>query len=314
MGSRDRGRAFLLGVKDESGQSIYPALLFSIPNIYPSTSYNKVSRNYRSSIFQFPFGVLALMPRPHQRHSLSFDLPQEYDTIHKHSWMVNEENKTLLPQSLKRCCKCNQTLALSFYHKNRSRPDGLGAYCKPCNKRAYIEPKSEIICQRVKAYQAANPEKRKASRLRDKQKPQNRLRKTIKRRIKDILNGAQPTERFQSYIGCTPKSLKIYVESLFQEGMTWENYGIDGWHLDHIIPTNAFNHDNPSHVRWCWNYKNLRPLWGDENGQKSDSLDSGRSVRELRESDAKELHQQIGTKLESLGIATQMEYHQSLLS
>lgn len=96
--------------------------------------------------------------------------------------------------------------------------------------------------------------------------------------------------------------------------MTWDNYGIDSWHIDHIIPTNAFDHQKPTHISWCWNYKNLRPLWGEENEQKSDTLDNGQSVRELKQTDTNELHRQIGIKLESLEIVSQIEYHQSLLT
>jgi len=42
-------------------------------------------------------------------------------------------------------------------------------------------------------------------------------------------------------IGCNIDHVKKHLESLFKEGMTWENYGINGWHIDHIMPCSSFN-------------------------------------------------------------------------
>jgi len=36
------------------------------------------------------------------------------------------------------------------------------------------------------------------------------------------------------YLGTTIKEYKKYLESKFEEGMTWENYGM--WEIDHIAP------------------------------------------------------------------------------
>ena len=35
---------------------------------------------------------------------------------------------------------------------------------------------------------------------------------------------------------CKFNELKEYIESKWLEGMSWENYGPKGWHIDHIIP------------------------------------------------------------------------------
>ena len=37
-------------------------------------------------------------------------------------------------------------------------------------------------------------------------------------------------------VGCDLQTLKEYIEKQFKEGMTWENHGFYGWHIDHIIP------------------------------------------------------------------------------
>ena len=57
------------------------------------------------------------------------------------------------------------------------------------------------------------------------------------------------------------KELKIHIESLFEEGMTWENWG--EWHIDHIKPLCTFDKETPAHIVNA--LSNLRPLWAKEN-------------------------------------------------
>lgn len=47
--------------------------------------------------------------------------------------------------------------------------------------------------------------------------------------------------------------------------MNWENYGYYGWHVDHIQPCNTFDLTKPEELKQAFNYKNLRPLWWNEN-------------------------------------------------
>jgi hypothetical protein len=69
-------------------------------------------------------------------------------------------------------------------------------------------------------------------------------------------------------LGCSIPELKTYLESKFQEGMSWENWGIYGWHIDHIIPLDAFNLTNREEFLKACHYTNLQPLWAEENLKK----------------------------------------------
>ena len=69
-------------------------------------------------------------------------------------------------------------------------------------------------------------------------------------------------------MGCTIPYLKKYLESQFNEGMTWENHGENGWHIDHIKPCAAFDLTKPEEQKKCFHYTNLQPLWGNENHEK----------------------------------------------
>lgn len=54
--------------------------------------------------------------------------------------------------------------------------------------------------------------------------------------------------------------------------MSWDNYGMYGWHIDHIKPCSSFDLSNPAEQKICFHYTNLQPLWAKENlskGKKS---------------------------------------------
>lgn len=73
-------------------------------------------------------------------------------------------------------------------------------------------------------------------------------------------------------LGCSWEEFKAHIESLFQEGMTWENRGKDGWHLDHIILVSYFDFTIEENQRICFNWRNLQPLWKEDNLRKKDKL------------------------------------------
>lgn len=52
-----------------------------------------------------------------------------------------------------------------------------------------------------------------------------------------------------------------YIELKFTNGMTWENYGNNGWHIDHIQPCAVFDLSDPEQQKQCFHYTNLQPLW-----------------------------------------------------
>jgi len=88
---------------------------------------------------------------------------------------------------------------------------------------------------------------------------QNNIRVMCRRVVKDLSLGKKPTKTVE-WVGCTSEQLKTYFESLFQEGMTWENYG--EWHVDHIRPICSFLPEEWEEVN---HYSNLRPLWAEDN-------------------------------------------------
>jgi hypothetical protein len=71
-------------------------------------------------------------------------------------------------------------------------------------------------------------------------------------------------------VGCTPQFLKEHLEKQFKDGMNWENYGLYGWHIDHIIPLSSAE-DEDGVYKLC-HYTNLQPLWAFDNLSKGSKI------------------------------------------
>ena len=74
-------------------------------------------------------------------------------------------------------------------------------------------------------------------------------------------------------IGCSVKKLLAHLESQFLTGMTWDNYGRKGWHIDHVIPCASFDLSRPDHQRKCFHYTNLRPAWYHHNEGRGSKIE-----------------------------------------
>lgn len=69
-------------------------------------------------------------------------------------------------------------------------------------------------------------------------------------------------------LGCSLDELRSYLESKFLTGMTWNNRGRDGWHIDHVIPLAYFDlTDREQFLKAC-HYTNLQPMWAIDNYKK----------------------------------------------
>lgn len=97
---------------------------------------------------------------------------------------------------------------------------------------------------------------------------EHRIVDRLRNRINCALKGRRKADHTKELIGCSVEFLKIWLELQFQPGMSWENYGFYGWHVDHIIPCCQFNLTDPVQQKICFHYTNLQPLWAYDNISK----------------------------------------------
>jgi hypothetical protein len=95
-----------------------------------------------------------------------------------------------------------------------------------------------------------------------------RLRMNLRHRIWGALRGATKADSLDQLVGCDAQTLMAHLEAQFTDRMTWENYGKNGWHVDHVKPCASFDLTDPEQQRACFHYTNLQPLWWDENIRK----------------------------------------------
>lgn len=96
----------------------------------------------------------------------------------------------------------------------------------------------------------------------------DRLRATMNRALRR--QWVEKSMRTMDLIGCSVEEVKAHIASQFVNGMAWENKGT--WHVDHIVPLAAFDLQDVEEQKVAFNWKNLQPLAGRDNHQKSDKL------------------------------------------
>ena len=137
--------------------------------------------------------------------------------------------------------------------------------------RAYVEVNKKEIKAKTKTRWDALTEEEKAIRRKKRQElkkknPNYRAIKACRRRLARYVQ--KKTSNTVELLGCSPIELRLHLESLWMQGMSWDNYGLEGWHIDHKLPITSFNLSCPEQVKKCFHYTNLQPLWAKDNLSK----------------------------------------------
>lgn len=185
------------------------------------------------------------------------------------------------------CSKCKVDKELCEFQIDTSKKSGYKSNCKNCcsvQQKIYKKNNSVLISIKRKKYYEDNKEKEKKlqklyrdtrkEKLLEKQKekyqsdPLYKMKVNVRRRINKFLK--KNNEKSFEIIGCTPEQLKTHIENQFYDGMSWENYGKYGWHIDHRIPLSIGK--TYEEIRNLCHYTNLQPLWAEDNLKKSNKI------------------------------------------
>jgi hypothetical protein len=193
------------------------------------------------------------------------------------------------------CRKCNEIKNVCEFYKNSHSKDNLRSNCKVCQnknttnwkknnpekykdiQKKFIDGNPGISNIYAKKWINKNKDRIKDYNSRYKKEKYNsdllfKLKTNYRNRLKDVFRdyGYIKNNRSIDYLGCDIEFLKNHLESQFTDGMTWDNKGFYGWHIDHIIPLSSAKSEEEI-LKLC-HYTNLQPLWSKDNMSKGSKL------------------------------------------
>lgn len=200
---------------------------------------------------------------------------------------------------MKICVKCKLKKDYNEFTKRSSSKDGLHNKCKSCtqlwnkeydsknklNKSLYYINNKEYLQKIHKINKRLNKDRNILYQL---QYQNNRyhndpifklkflISNIVRKSFKQINN--YKNQNSSIILGCSSEEFKLYIESLWENWMNWENYGLYngeinyGWDLDHIIPLKTAKTEED--VIKLNHYTNFQPLCSYTNRYiKKDILD-----------------------------------------
>ena len=205
---------------------------------------------------------------------------------------------------IKKCSKCGVEKSLDEYYKQKDGKFGTRADCKCCAKEYYVEydAKPEVKAKKAENYQV-NREEIIAKQAEYDAKPENKARQVenyqanreeiltrqaeyqkqrkatdplykLRCNIRTLIcksflrSDFKKSSKTAQILGCTFEEFKVYIESQFQEGMSWDSRSL--WHLDHIYPVSLA--ENEEHLIQLNHYTNFQPLWAEDNRRKGNKI------------------------------------------
>ena len=194
-----------------------------------------------------------------------------------------QELHLLQKEGKRRCRLCNTIKVLDEFHSDSSSKVFYNkkSYCKKCAREKWRVPYSKTERYKKmkagwdKTYAQNNKEKINEQRVKKyNTNVQHKLKVTLRNRIGQALKIKNGTKAYKTVelLGCSLDDFKLYLENKFQDGMSWNNHAKDGWHIDHVIPLDAFDLTKPEEQLKACHYSNLQPLWAKENLQKNNRI------------------------------------------
>lgn len=140
-------------------------------------------------------------------------------------------------------------------------------------KAEYRAANREKLNRDQKAYYEKNKDRYNASSLayikkRYREDPMFALACLCRSRVRIAMRkqGFLKTSPTAEMVGCSYGELVEHLEAQFLPGMTWENRGRYGWHIDHKTPLASAS--TAAELEALCHYTNLQPLWAVDNYSK----------------------------------------------
>lgn len=163
-------------------------------------------------------------------------------------------------------CSKGHCFITTFNHvKNR------GQWCPVCGQEKSLKNMKERFKNdpSVKEKISKSHLKRLTKQSRFAGKTQREIASRLRDHLTGLLRKPNKHQTVLKYLQCSLESLRSHLESKFEAGMTWDNRGQFGWHIDHIKPLSAFDLTVETEIYKAFHYMNLQPLWAIDNLVKS---------------------------------------------
>lgn len=171
------------------------------------------------------------------------------------------ENPEVVKLRRKKWVESKPEYSKNRYHRNKKEIPDFLEHKAELNRESYYRNRKTRIAAQMRM---------KRERL--KNDIGFRITWTVRGRLHRALKGKIKAHTMVEMLGCTPSQLKEYLESKFTEGMSWENHGTHGWHVDHIRPLSSFDLTDPQQQLIATHHTNLQPLWAKDNLSKSNKI------------------------------------------
>jgi hypothetical protein len=134
------------------------------------------------------------------------------------------------------------------------------------NREYYLKNKEKCLA-RQKEYREAHRAEATAYVVQRRKTDINfRLSANLRGRLRMALQRGSKKGSAISDLGMSIDAFKTYLESKFEAGMTWDNYGeyspdVPRWNMDHIKPLSRFDLTDPIQFKEACHYSNIQPMW-----------------------------------------------------
>lgn len=187
-----------------------------------------------------------------KKYCAKFRSTERYRKAHRESAMAErakltqEEKKEINRRNYLRVRVRSIQYSKEYRMKIRNCPVRLAAWLKRIRERAAVKRKTDI---------------------------KYKIKSSVRSRIWCAVHAFdRKRDRTIHLLGCSAEEYKAYLEDRWLPGMSWDNYGRGGWHIDHIIPCSKFDMTDPEQQKRCFHYTNTQPLWEFDNLSKGDKI------------------------------------------
>jgi hypothetical protein len=210
-------------------------------------------------------------------------------------------------REMKLCSGCETEKSFAEFNKSNRARHGLHNHCRACqqvSRRRFYEAnrESEIASTKAgrataraawKARYVSDPEFKakvleynrarrrtdqarklanEAKRRNEEAFPSAKIARNLRVRLRKAVVGVNRAAATMDLLGCSIDEFKTHLERQFEPGMSWDNYGYHGWHIDHIRPCASFDLTDQAQQYECFNFRNTRPAWRFDNQSKGGRL------------------------------------------